>query len=222
MKIHSFISHLLVFLTILISCIIPPFFSVSDSSTQIFSMWNFPFVQFVYFLIAVTIYVFFFYHEKQRFNFTRTAVYVVLPGILTLCILFTFSLILKSISLFLSEKFLSETMVELPSGIKEWIFCLLNFLFAAFYEEVIYRFFLPESLIYFASRISSKKFFYFLSEFLSLLIFAFSHFYLGWLSVINAASGYVVLRICLIKTKNIFSGFCAHFIYNLICLLLIS
>lgn len=222
MKIHSFISHLLVFLTILICCIIPPFFVANNGAGDTFSTWQFPLSQLIFFIIAILIYIFFFDFSNQKTTFPKFLIFQIFPGILTLGILFTVSLILKAVSVYFSRSFFNGTQVSLPENFTGWLFCILNFIFAAFYEEVIYRFFFPESLLYFCSKISSKKIFRIICEIISLLVFAFSHLYLGWLSVINAAIGYVVLRVCFKKTKNIFAGFSAHFVYNFICLLLLS
>lgn len=93
----------------------------------------------------------------------------------------------------------------------QWLLCVLCFLFSAFYEEAIYRVFLPESLIAFLGQ---KL--YVISECISCFVFAFSHRYNGIFAVINALFGYAILRYCYKKTNNIFASTIAHFLYNIV------
>ena len=125
--------------------------------------------------------------------------------------------------LFLSSQ--SSNSANLNGNLKEkinfihWAIIFVNLLVSAFYEEVIYRMFLPEYLHLFCKKIKSckaKKIVAFICEFLVILCFAFSHFYLGIIPVLNAFICGLILRICFIKSEGITSGFCAHFIYNLL------
>lgn len=101
-----------------------------------------------------------------------------------------------------------------------------NFIFgtfcAAFTEEIFYRFYLPEALkrnfnILSFGKLDSEKsktlgiFF----EIISVLIFAFSHRYLGLLAVLNAFFSGAILRLCMIKSKSVFVPATVHFVYNL-------
>lgn len=106
-----------------------------------------------------------------------------------------------------------------PADFKAWIFCILNFLFSSFYEESVYRFFLPEAMIYFTRNCKDKRMAEIDCEILGMILFALGHIYLGILSVINAAIAYVILRICFKKTRSLVPGTAAHFFYNLLQLI---
>ncbi|WP_288751810.1 CPBP family glutamic-type intramembrane protease, partial [uncultured Treponema sp.] len=60
------------------------------------------------------------------------------------------------------------------------------------------------------------------SEIFSAAVFAFSHRYLGFFAVLNGAAGYCIFRICLKKTGSLVPGCIAHFLYNLLNLMLLS
>lgn len=93
----------------------------------------------------------------------------------------------------------------------KWIFTILNICVSALYEESLYRKFIPECLIKFSEK---KHIPPVLPEILSILIFAFSHRYLGIPAVINAAVCGTILRISCIKTDSIRAGTIAHAVYN--------
>ncbi|MDD7268383.1 MAG: CPBP family intramembrane metalloprotease [Treponema sp.] len=101
---------------------------------------------------------------------------------------------------------------------------MINFGFSAIYEEVLYRAYLPEALIL-LFRINVKentKFKYislFFAEAIGALLFAFAHIYAGWLSVLNAILAHLILRLIYRKTGNIYINITAHWLYNLLILL---
>lgn len=63
---------------------------------------------------------------------------------------------------------------------------------------------------------------FYVTELISVLVFAFSHRYAGWASVLNSFIAGIALRKCYLKSKNIFTGFAAHFLYNVFMLCLLS
>ena len=91
---------------------------------------------------------------------------------------------------------------------------IIQFLVAAFYEETLYRSFVPEFILY----LFDKKTFRLPLEIICIVLFAFSHKYMGYAAVINAFLGGIALRLCAIKTRGIFTGVMAHFTYNLLIL----
>ena len=101
---------------------------------------------------------------------------------------------------------------EAPETAAEWALLVPVLLISAYYEEVIYRDFLPQSLI---TLLPQKKFIRIISEIICILIFAFSHRYLGLTGVLNALAAGIILRLCRIRTENVYTGTAAHFIYNL-------
>lgn len=127
------------------------------------------------------------------------------------------------------------------------IFSLAAALFsAAFYEETLYRAYLPFSL----KRIFRKKrrsqsgtsnaenevaaetdfakggrrarFFEAASELAAIAIFGFSHLRNGALATANATVAGFFLRRCAVKTGGIKAGFFAHFLYNALSLAMLA
>ena len=88
----------------------------------------------------------------------------------------------------------------------------VNLAAGAFYEEVLYREFLPETAILLGAggrlRIAA--------EVTVIAVFAFSHLYMGIPAVVNAALCGTVLRLCFVKTGSVAAGFLAHFTYNML------
>ena len=97
-----------------------------------------------------------------------------------------------------------------------YVFLLVNLFVGAFYEEVIYREFLPETLLSFTGE---RKIPGIIAECSCIIIFALSHRYLGLMAVINALLGGIALRICRRKSLSIWAGTAAHFLYNAILLI---
>ena len=214
MKKHTLLSDIAVFLLIVFLFIVPPFFTVSVlSSKSLFSLWEFPWYQLLLAFLAVVL--LFFYYEK-----TYHHTLIVFP------VLFTFGM-LFSISLFC--RFLAEVtglndgeiVVSKPEGILQWIFCLLNFFCAAFYEEVLYRFYFIDELFCLVTRKKSWRFSRLVCEIAGLLCFAFAHLYMGWISVLNAALAHIILRLCYKKFGKLWPCVASHFIYNVISLILL-
>ena len=212
MKKHTLFVDIITFSIIFLFFLLPPFFTdrLSDAS-DIFSAWNFPLGQFILFLLALLLY--FFYFERQKKNV------IFFPVIMTTSLLFCVALFIKFLSLLLVTE--NTYKISLPDSFISWIFCLLNFSFAAFYEEVVYRFYFPDQLISFLSLKIKWKYLGILCEVISCLVFALAHLYLGVFSVINAVFGHIILRVYYKKTGLIWTGFVSHFIYNVISLILL-
>lgn len=99
-----------------------------------------------------------------------------------------------------------------PENILEWTALIFTTAAGAFYEEVLYRRFLPSCI--FKILEPTKKIVIIALEFSCIAVFAFSHRYMGWSSVLNSFLGGIILRNCYLKTKSIAAGTLAHFIYN--------
>ncbi|MBO4318911.1 MAG: CPBP family intramembrane metalloprotease [Treponema sp.] len=109
-----------------------------------------------------------------------------------------------------------ETLIDLNFSKFEYAVVFLNLLTGAFYEEVIYREYLPETLLLFSKE---RKIPAILSECACVLVFAMSHRYLGLMAVLNALLGGIMLRICRKKSLSIWAGTFAHFAYNAVLLI---
>ena len=237
MKKHTLLSDLAVFLLIIFLFIVPPFFSsVPLDGSSLFADWSFPWRPLLLALLSLAL-LFFYYDfrgvekndvkEPVQGMFALWSKLKVFPVIFTFGMLFSGSLFIQYFGL--AFGFVSEGVsFNHPQGCLQWLFCLLNFLAAAFYEEVLYRFYftdelklLLEDLPALRSKEKWRKAFGFFCELLGLLCFAFAHLYLGWLSVINAAYAHIFLRLCYKKTGKIWPGFTAHFIYNVFSLIVL-
>ncbi|MCI7564820.1 MAG: CPBP family intramembrane metalloprotease, partial [Spirochaetia bacterium] len=95
-----------------------------------------------------------------------------------------------------------------------------SFLFSAFYEEILYRLYIPEQIKSFVCKIKSNFTVFVISEIPVLFLFALAHKYNGIFAVFNAGFAYIILRFFYKKTDNIFVNVASHFFYNLTMLFL--
>ena len=94
---------------------------------------------------------------------------------------------------------------------------------AAFYEEMVYRWYSPlllgQVLDWKGRGLNQSP--PVCLEGALVVVFALSHSYGGWPAVGNAFVAGSILRACILLTDNPFSGFAAHLVYNLIQLFLL-
>lgn len=229
MKLHSLFINITIFALVVLFFICPPLFAFSNGiNTDVFSEWTFPLQQLILFVLALFLYFFSKELKTHKISIPSKKVYFVFyiftPFLFTFLLLFFTSLIFSFLSTLEISKNLfpvkNNLVVQNPDSFITWIYCILNFIFAAFYEEVIFRFYFIQEALFIFNK-NSKKWLAWSLEIITLLLFALSHFYLGWLSVFNAAVAHVILRICYKKSGSIFPGFAAHFCYNIISLILL-
>ena len=89
---------------------------------------------------------------------------------------------------------------------------------SAFYEETLYRQYIPETLMEIIPK--KGKATALVSEILSVTLFALAHRYMGFVPVINALISGAILRFSYKKTESIYAGFIAHFTYNALLVVL--
>ena len=219
MKVHSHLQEIIIFSLIILFCIIPPFFVTSESIPQdAFSVWNFPLQKTFFFVFSLSLY--FYYDNKQISTLSKKQFFFTF--FITLILLFANSFFTELISqLFIKTKN-DFFQIQKPSDFKSILFCILNFLFSAFYEETIYRFYLPKALNRFCQKMQNNKTKFFISEGIPCICFAFAHLYLGIFSVINAVIAHVILRGCYKKTNSIFVNTLVHSLYNITELFLLT
>lgn len=109
--------------------------------------------------------------------------------------------------------------VEKPVSSFGWIHFAIGIFVSAFYEESLYRQFMPEVTILLAQEIpckteTYKKWIEQSIETAWVLIFAFSHRYIGITAVLNALFCGIILRRCFKATGSVLAGTLAHFAYN--------
>lgn len=117
-----------------------------------------------------------------------------------------------------------------PSSFLGWINFFFGVIFAAFFEEVIYRFYLPRAFREIFGKIkifrnsdvaqNNQRLSVF-CEGLALLLFGLGHIYLGILGFLNALVCGAALRFCMIKTKSLWIPFGIHAIYNFLSFLIL-
>ena len=111
----------------------------------------------------------------------------------------------------------SEVEVLAPSGFLAWANCLAGTAGAAFYEEVLFRQFLPDRLErLFAGK---KRWIRFVWEGALVLLFAVSHWYAGLPALVNAFFAAIVLRLAFIRSRSIALVSASHALYNLLSIL---
>lgn len=233
MKIHSFVTEILFFSIISLFFVIPPLFvnapSVQHIDFTLFSVQNFS-----HFVIAVFIFVFYkksVENDEQistkilKYLIYFVVIFILLFGISFICN-FSAQKLLNSENSFVN----SQVFVENPQGFFDLLICIFNLLFAAFFEEVIYRFYIPFGIKNFLFRkvfdenqsksytIFEKSILLFI-EIVTMLIFSYSHKYLGIFSVVNAAVAHLVLRFSFIRSKSLIPSTLAHFFYNFVSLM---
>lgn len=137
-------------------------------------------------------------------------------GTITLGILMIIFALMQSIELlFSNEEMKSQNFMPDVDGPLSILFLTLAVVCGAFYEEVLYRQFLPEFMALITGEKINRKLVFYGTEFLALLLFAFAHRYQGWISVVNSFLCGTVLRLCYKKTSSVLPGAAAHAVYNL-------
>lgn len=95
-----------------------------------------------------------------------------------------------------------------------WVCTVIILAVSAFYEETLYRQYLPETLMEIIPRKGKATAWF--SEILCVTMFALAHRYMGFVPVINALVSGAILRFSYKKTGSIYAGFIAHFTYNIL------
>ena len=212
MREKNILIEIIIYLLIFVFLIIPPFFTPRITDTTYIFSWNLPSKQLILCLFALVLY----FALNNSIAGRDFSIFVpTLRSIGGLCILLLISRFILTrcdYPIYTQPK---------PIDTKQWIFCFLTFLLSSIYEEIIYRFYIPEE----TSRLFYLKFdsifFDFLSGFIAALVFAFAHFYMGWFSVLNAFLAHLILRILYKDTGCIWNCVLAHFLYNIIALILL-
>ena len=203
------------FIAVLVFLVLPPFFARQvPRNLDAQKSWNF-FV-FIELLIAFAVELQFFFCRKNKEDRTkkRFKAFFYIP-LCTGLLFISLALINLLQLVFHNAPEPYEIFLEKSLCFSDVFFLLFNFFCAAFYEEAVYRHFLPEVL---AELLPQKKAFGFFTELSALLLFAFSHKSGGLYSIINACLCALILRFCFVKNGNIVSGTASHFIYNIVLL----
>ncbi len=153
------------------------------------------------------------FYSKKYLNSPKTNILLlhslILVGFGTLVLV---SAVFQALSVFLIRKSgeIASSGVLFPSSVLGWLSLLFSLGLMSFNEEFLYRFFIPDVV----SSFFDKKFTLFF-ELFAIIVFAFSHRYLGLCGIFNALICGSILRLLFVKTKNIWISSGIHFFYNL-------
>ena len=124
-----------------------------------------------------------------------------------------------------------------PANFLQGLFCAFALASSAFYEECLYRLYLPKALKKIAAltgvdkksedkdklmarpKIAAAAVFW-ACEAACVLLFAFAHRYQGPLALLNALLAGIILRLSFVKSKSLWPPFFAHLSYNAAALML--
>ena len=216
MKNHSLLINLIIFFLVLFFFVIPPAFFPSKAVETI----SFPITNLVLFLFSIFLFYFTSRKEKDFKNPKKNKgrlFKLILNAALCFASLFALGMIFNFLSFQFSQK---KAGICLPETKKEFFYITLSFLFSAFYEEILYRLYIPEQIKTFFHGTKKYITVFLISEIPSLLFFALAHKYNGIFAVLNAGFAYIILRFFYKKTDNIFVNVASHFFYNLMMLFL--
>ena len=119
----------------------------------------------------------------------------------------------------------SNAKIQFEKNVFNFVNAFLMLGISAFYEEVLYRLYLPSTLKIFFDDLLNKVFnktddkkkekcVNLIIELSVIIIFGFSHLYLGVIPVLNGIICGFVLRYCCIKNKTVITGTTSHWLYN--------
>lgn len=201
------------FLLIFLILILPPLIFNRQSVTSFYPVYHWS--QFILFACAVFLSV----HvsseppvsaSDRHPQFLYPAVFLISFG--SLCVISALVQLLSSLC-----GWDPKMTVLKPHGFLLWVNCIAGTIGAAFYEEVLFRQFLPDRL----ERLFEGrwKWIRFVWESELIVIFALSHHPAGCASVLNAFFAAIVLRLAFLKCRSIAVISASHGLYNLLSIL---
>ena len=204
---------LIEFLLVLAFLAVPPVFVSHGTGLSQAGTFNAS----VLYQLLISVILFFQFLKLKPAEKSKTKIFRLLfHGTITLGILMIIFALMQSIELlFSNEEMKSQNFMPDVDGPLSILFFTLAVICGAFYEEVLYRQFLPEFMALIAGEKINMKLVFYGTEFLALLLFAFAHRYQGWISVVNSFLCGTVLRLCYKKTSSVLPGAAAHAVYNL-------
>ena len=115
-------------------------------------------------------------------------------------------------------------VLRAPHNALTWLNCICGTVAEVFYEEVLYRKYLPDAAIALLvtpralQRPRAARLWRLLCEAGAIALFAAGHRYLGAFAVLNAAVAGAVLRRCYLRTQSLWVPCIAHCAYNAVML----
>lgn|SRR5574344_2583 len=213
------------FAIVLIFLIIPPLTVLRMN--QAISNFTISPALFVELLIAVLldIQMHFMNQTESRENTARSPIFIKLSwGAITFgCLILIFTLF-EVLAYFFPTVIKSNVESVIPNSALQWISCVVILSIGAYYEESLYRQFIPDmACLLLESKVTKPRTGKYVRagiEISTVLLFAFAHRYLGVVGILNALLCGTILRLCTIKTGSIYTSTTIHFLYN-ICMFLL-
>lgn len=214
MNFHYLLRETIVFFIVFLFFILPSL--LVNQTTFVMEKWSFPAIQFS---LAVSGLIICLVENKNLVSLkksdrikTFTNIGASLFSFGMLCVISCIFQLFAYYVIHFQEKY----TIKAPSSILQYIFLVLTFLFSAFYEESLFRLYLPEVCSKISGKVKNTFASLAIAELIPALLFSFCHRYLGWLAVLNAFLCHFVLRFCYKKTENFLYGTVIHAIYNIL------
>lgn len=141
--------------------------------------------------------------------------------LLSFGLLFLIAAVFELLNFFLLKKghYVQASQFVFDFNLFSTISLIVAVLSAAFCEEVLYRFYLPDFGKELFKKNRATDFFI---EIASILIFALGHRYLGVFGFFNAVLSGCVLRVLFVKGKSLWLCFAVHSSYNLFTIFILQ
>jgi membrane protease YdiL (CAAX protease family) len=217
MKIHYFFFEILLFFSVFFGFILP---SILNNHPDGFTCWNFPFTALFSLLCSIPLCFIESFLGARKINFNKICKRNLGLSALALILLFLISTILQFAAYFADSENISQKPV-FPQNVKDVFFCIITFFFSASFEELIFRYYIPEAGFHILKSFLPEKNGSLTAECSAAVLFALCHRYLGFFAVFNALFAHFVLRFCFKKTDSILFSVSVHFIYNIITLFIL-
>lgn len=195
------------FAAVLLFFVLPPLFAPRPPQATVLL---FPWTTFVLALLALALWLQ--VRSQDEYGEQRAPAQGFLPRqgqcLMTFGLLMASAGVLEAAGYFLAHQ---ETAVRYlpPQTISGWANVVVGIPCAAFYEEVLYRAYIPAAFRRCVPAVPPP-----VREAAAVLAFALAHRYLGWLSVVHAAVAGIVLRRCFCRTGSLWTAVTAHAAYN--------
>jgi len=201
---------------IIFSLIFPSIFDFSYSSNYTFSFFN-SFTLLFYLFFIIFMYIRTQQIKKQSPNLTNqikhkfSIFHLILSAIILEILLLMNSTIWNFVASFFKNP--PEIEFKLSENIFFQIFNIcLGIIISASYEEVLFRLYAPNII----QKIFTNKILCTGAECIIILLFAFSHMYLGYAAVLNAFFAGLLFRLYIRYTNSLLPNILVHCIYNFI------
>lgn len=215
--------NILEFTLIFITFIIPPiFYGIKCSTTDL----NLSYSSFTFILGIIAFLIFYIEKCKKNEKVLSTIQKFRIPLLISDGLIFFGLICVTSVVFEIYGYFFkgfSELKLNWPDTFFGYLRLISGTLCAAFYEEVIYRFYFPSALLNLLTENKiikhtngKVKLFAIISEVLGVVLFSLGHIYLGILGVLNSAVCGILLRICMKRTGTLVIPLLIHSIYNLL------